>query len=54
MACEKCWRGANRTASRVGLLDGDTVGEIYRRLLTESTEHPCTPDEQAGIHLSLS
>lgn len=46
VACEKCWTDANREALLLGNLA--SVPEIYRRLLAERADAPCTPDEQEG------
>lgn len=46
-ACEKCWSDANRRCP------SDAPAE-YRRLLEESRDSPCTPEEQCGeMHLVL-
>lgn len=44
MACEKCWTDANHEA----LLTGQLVPDVYRRLLAERADDPCTPEQQRG------
>ena len=46
-ACEKCWADAAREyAVRRGAWDSQA--DVYRRLLDERRDNPCTPEQQRG------
>lgn len=41
-ACEKCWRDACLISARTG----QHVADVYRRLIDERKDTPCTPVPQ--------
>lgn len=43
MACEKCWQDATRMTFHTG----QSMVDMYRKLLDEREINPCTPEEQA-------
>ncbi len=42
--CEKCWTDAYLRSQ----MEGEHQGVIYRRLLEERRDNPCTMEEQKG------
>lgn len=46
-ACEKCWEDARRIHFRQPRR-GEELYDVYKRLLDERKDNPCTPREQAG------
>lgn len=44
MGCERCWNDAYTQAR----MSGQSQADVYRQLLDERKDDPCTPEQQVG------